>query len=488
MRLNGYTAISHFNHIFSHLDCSDFASLSGDANPLHVDLSYARRSLAAGCVVHGMLLFLRALDEIILDVTLPKAITTNFKSFVKVDELVNFTLYRNDLSFNDWQIWGFVNERTVITIQSDDLNYQEAPQSLNENQLSYEIIDSPQLMSSPRITERSQFFFKSYSYPLKSFVLCDCGFKNLLEKVGDDLIAGFLSMTHFVGMIHPGLNSIFSKFKVKINGKNNEDNYQFFQVIKYDDRVNRYVINLSGPLFSGEIIAFERPGLVEQEHISSYIGKVAPNIFSNLNVLILGGSRGLGAAAAKILALGGANVDITYFACLKEAGLIANEIAEHCRYQPKTFFYDIEEKKYDVISDKLAQANLVMNFATPPIRPTNKNQFDVELQAKYFRYYVESILELSNQLASNSNSKKIIFSPSTSFIEKEISGFSEYISSKKSLESLCDEKNSNETNLIFMYERLPQLKTDQTSSIFQMQYSDIFSCLYPLFLKIQKMI
>jgi len=487
MRLNGYTAISQFNYIFSHLDCCNFARLSGDANPLHVDLSYSRRSLAAGCVVHGMLLFLRALDEIILDITLPKVITTNFKSFVKIDDSVNFILYKNNLRPDDWQIWGFVNDKTVITIQLNGYSYQEEPQSLNVNQLSCEVIGSPQLLDSPRIAEHSPFFLKNYSYPLKSFVLSDCGFKNLLEKVGGDLIAGFLSMTNFVGMIHPGLNSIFSKFRVVLNGQNNEDNYQLFQVIKYDDRVNRYVINLSGSLFSGEIVAFQRPGLVEQEHISSYIGKVAPNIFSNLNVLILGGSRGLGAAAAKILALGGANVDITYFACKKEADLIAHEISEHCCYQPKTFFYDIEEKKYDVISKKLAIANLVMNFATPPIRPTNKNEFDAELQAKYFWYYVESILELSKRFASNSNGKKIIFSPSTSFIEKEITGFAEYVSSKKSLELMCDKK-SNETNIIFMCERLPQLKTDQTSSVFQQQYGDIFSCLYPIFLKIQKMI
>ncbi len=58
-----------FTHIVSKKDTQDFIKLSGDKNPLHVDLNYARKNRFGKRIVHGM--FLGALCSRLLGMYLP---------------------------------------------------------------------------------------------------------------------------------------------------------------------------------------------------------------------------------------------------------------------------------------------------------------------------------------------------------------------------------------------------------------------------------
>ena len=83
--------------VVNDLDNDDFAELSGDFNPLHVDATYARRLQFGSAVVHGVHHLLRALDQSFSQSTQFLAscihgIDVSFPSPVRPNQVVEYTL------------------------------------------------------------------------------------------------------------------------------------------------------------------------------------------------------------------------------------------------------------------------------------------------------------------------------------------------------------------------------------------------------------
>ena len=51
--------------VFSYDDQINFAQLSGDNNPIHLEALYARKTISGECIVHGINSFLWALEFIL---------------------------------------------------------------------------------------------------------------------------------------------------------------------------------------------------------------------------------------------------------------------------------------------------------------------------------------------------------------------------------------------------------------------------------------
>ena len=90
------------------------------------------------------------------------------------------------------------------------------------------------------------------------------------------------------------------------------------------------------------------------------------NSFCGRNALIIGGSRGIGSFVAKVLALLGSKVTISYFACYEDALDVCKDINQNNAKEHADLL------KFDVLKDKFsdiknARYDDLFYFATPKI-------------------------------------------------------------------------------------------------------------------------
>ena len=95
--------------------------------------------------------------------------------------------------------------------------------------------------------------------------------------------------------------------------------------MSFDDRFGSAKIAFKSPNSEGVLDAYERPKPVKQKY-KVFKNQIDNFEFKNIKALIIGGSRGLGEVATKILCAGGAEVTATYFSGKKESELITKEI------------------------------------------------------------------------------------------------------------------------------------------------------------------
>jgi hypothetical protein len=86
-------------------------------------------------------------------------------------------------------------------------------------------------------------------------------------------------------------------------------------------------MDVAGAGISGSVEAFARRPPATQPRADVVARDVTANEFAGGVALIVGGSRGLGEATAKIVAAGGAHAIITYAAGRDDAQRVAAEIA-----------------------------------------------------------------------------------------------------------------------------------------------------------------
>ena len=463
-------------YAFTLADCQEFGRYSGDLNPLHIDELYARKSIAGICVVHGVLVLLRALESAFaVGVPKPSRINAQFRKFVCVGEEVHFSLSRKEGKNDSLQLSASVGSRRCVDVT---LSFAPAqpPSPSAENQTFIEWMATPGTQERPLDALPSQQFGKAYATDLHQFGLLS-KFPNCEKILGGSETKALCASTYFVGMICPGLNSIYSALDLEIFPSAANPLTQYFFLDKFDERSGRFEISTKG-ILAGKITAFRRPEVVVQEAISAYQGKVRKGEFSHINALVIGGSRGLGAAAAKILALGGANVGITFSKGKTDAEGVAAEIEGACGSKTSMYNFDLIHDELSVLKDPIARANVLLYFATPKIRTGKLKGMDKELYDQFFQFYVEKLLELSLFLEGLKQNKKIIYVPSSIFVESRPRAHLEYAMAKSAAEILCGEINLSFSHVRTVTTRLPRLKTDQSASLYDLKYEPIFDNLY----------
>jgi hypothetical protein len=154
-------------------------------------------------------------------------------------------------------------------------------------------------------------------------------FPRLLGLLPRAQLAPFLATTRIVGMECPGLHSLYShlslEFDPLIKSDTKADSLSY-RVASVDDRFHLAIMEVHGPSVTGSLRAFVRPAPRQQIHFETARSLVDPGLFDGRRAWIVGGSRGLGEVAAKLLAAGGAAVTITYHRGPDDAERVASEI------------------------------------------------------------------------------------------------------------------------------------------------------------------
>jgi hypothetical protein len=245
-------------------------------------------------------------------------------------------------------------------------------------------------------------------------------FPALTGSISLDQIAFLMASSRLVGMVVPGLHSLYSEILVEhSDNPNHQEPKLGYQVKHVDTRFRLITIDVNGAGLSGQLKAFTRPEPTDQASMESVVPLTKHSEFRGKRVLIIGGSRGLGESCAKILASGGADIVFSYSRGESDASRVATEI--------KSFGGSVKFLRFDAMDmddndqyEMLAQLKPthLMYFATPPISSSNaKGTFQSSTFERFARVYVASFGRLANLLAKQSLAG--IYYPSTIFLNEE---------------------------------------------------------------------
>lgn len=440
--------------IFRVEDQMAFARLSGDFNPLHIDALQARRSLAGGVVVHGIHLLLWALDRwcaaratpLLLDRVdveflkpLPVGAEVKLDWALETTEMVTFALTAGpthaatiDVSWRAGTDGRLAALTLPETSQPKDLGAADLPGCSGNLPLSLE----------PVLTQHL--------------------FPYLLDCLPPIQIASLLASTRLVGMECPGLHSIYSELHLQAALGGDGKSLQF-RVKHFDARFKRVTMTIEAPGMSGSIHAFLRPTPQLQEGCAAIRDLVAANQFAGQRALIVGGSRGLGEVMAKVLAMGGADVLISYHSGEQDAAQVAADIQAHGGKATCTRF-DVTDPAPEAMATLSAwQPTHLYYMATPHISSGQRGLFRNEMFARFCTYYLDGFARLLAGL--NSGALRGVFYPSSVMLDELPPEMGEYVAAKSAGEALCATLQKASPGVRFSWPRLPRLATDQTMTL-----------------------
>ena len=305
---------------FTSEDQDAFAELSGDYNPLHVDAIAARRLLFGTQVVHGIHALLWALDCNFKDhggkVAL-SSVKSTFLKPIRVGDSVSLFIEEEAESEVIMQLrYG------TTTMSRVKLRWQNGEQEEGKVDLAMKAAQqkTPKEWSEDEIAHAAG----EIALYLKIEEVTK-NFPNLVRCLPLAQIATIMGTTRLVGMECPGLHSIYSELDLLASNEHKKQPLRY-EVTNFNKGFGLVAMAVEGLGMAGQIKAFIRPRPQEQETCANLKDEVIGNEFSGQRALVVGGSRGLGEATAKLLALGGAEVAITYYQGSDDAHRVATEI------------------------------------------------------------------------------------------------------------------------------------------------------------------
>jgi len=445
-------------------DLLAFAELSGDYNPLHVDPVAARRLLFGSPVVHGIYSILWGLDSWLAEKASNieiRSIKSVFPKPIRVGEDVNLFLENDHEGHLRIELHSKGAIASILEIEwadseQRDIDYLEAgfPDKHQPRKLSDEELN------------------KAYG-SLKLYLHIESAakiFPHLTKHVSPLHIAVILATTRLVGMECPGLRSIYSELNL-VARDSKERNTLEYEVKKYDRRFSLVFMDVKAPGMTGYIKAFIRPAHQEQGGYLKLKEVIDKDEFAGQRALIIGGSRGLGEVAAKLLAAGAAEVKVTYHKGKEDAYRIVKEINSNGGVADCLHF-DVLSHQKDYLSALLSNwaPTHLYYLATPFISEGVKGEFSFDLFRKFCNYYITGFLNTLNQLRSLGLSN--VFYPSTVFIDELPMDMGEYAAAKIAGEMLCMFLKKSNKDMSIHSPRLPRVSTDQTVSLLPIKNQD----------------
>jgi hypothetical protein len=467
---------------FTMADQLRFAEISGDYNPVHLDAVRARRTQAGVPVVHGIHLLLWALDALArADRCGPPMLRlrARFHRFVAVGETVAVVPARRTASSArlDLMAEGLRVAQIIVDFATPAF---ETPIRTAEP-FSGVHISAP---TTPRDLTFEQMVGVSGSLAFAG-TPDSVGemFPAAARWLGPRRVAALAASTLLVGMVCPGLHSIYGSLAVAACDEPEPEDRLGYRVVETDARFRLVRLTIAGGGLIGSIDSFARLPPVPQPPSRAFAGLVGPSEFAGSTALVIGGSRGLGETTAKLLAAGGAAVAITYRVGGAEAEVVARDIRAAggiC----ETLAYDASQPAEPQLAMLGVAPTHAYYFATPTIFRAQSALFARARLDAFLDVYVDGFLSLVQALRAR-RSDVSLFYPSSVFVAERPRGMLEYAMAKAAGETLCQEINAAWSPLRVTVDRLPRLPTDQTASLTETEFASPVDCLLPVVREVQ---
>ncbi len=443
-----------------------FARISGDFNPMHMDAVESRKFVFGKSVVHGIHLVLWALEEYFLNKANPvslKSLHVVFQKPVGIEEFCELAfLTETDNSIkmritSQGSVCADISLEFLPSMQgiSHSLRIQTTFNKKEPN-----VIDSKNVLG---LSGRMEI--------AGDFNILERRFPSVCKVLPAQQLFFILTTTRLVGMQCPGLYSIYSELKCQFEQTVSDVDSLEYTVLDHNSMFNLLRINLKSSIAHGEIKSFIRPSLPQRDLIAEIRAKVNVEEFKGQKALIIGGSRGLGAIATKALALGGAEVVVTYLHGKKEAEDIQQALTPF-QLSFRTCHFDASADQ-DILEVLPAQWNPthLYYFATPFIFDGVKKKFSTKLYSRFTYVYVYGFWRIFERLVSR-NTLKFVLYPSSSALNEMPGNMFEYTAAKAAGESICAYINKYFPGITVSYPRLERLATEQTLSLVPVKNRD----------------
>jgi MaoC like domain/short chain dehydrogenase len=465
---------------FELTDQQRFSNISGDHNPMHLDAVLARRTQGGAPVVHGVHLLLWALDALAsADPELPPmgSLRARFKKLVYLSERTEVVLTQRDA------IGAWLN----ISVAGSPMSHvavgfgDSITASSDLDPSSFECIPGPR---DPMDLDFDQMAGRSgcLAFATQPEVIAAM-FPAAANWLGARRIAALAASTYLVGMVCPGLYSIFGSLSVETCAEPVIQNTLVFRVTKVDPRFRLINQAICGGGLVGSLESFVRPPPTPQAPMESLAGLVNPTEFAGSLALVVGGSRGLGELTAKLIAAGGGRVIITYRFGSADADKVADEIRA-ARGDCEILAYDVLKPAEEQLANLAETPTHVYYFATPLILRFQPAPFVPARFNDFLDFYVNGFWHLSQALRAR-QPELSIFYPSSVFVSERPAGMTEYAMAKSAGEALCADMNLAFKPLHVTVTRLPRLPTDQTASITPVKTASSLETMLPLVREVQ---
>ena len=447
--------------IFDQADQIAFATLSGDHNPLHVDPLIARRLIFGRQVVHGIHMVLWALDcwcrersgRVMLT-----SVRVDFQRPIGLGEPLRYMA--GSETADQAPITLGVDERPAVRLAfsfavGSNARYAALPH------------ESP-AGNACREWLAAAIPTAEGSLPLTlDLPAAERLFPSAMRVLPIHQIATLLVTTRLVGAECPGLHSLYSHLTLRF-AQGPEDSAApprlNYAVEAFDARFNSVTLKVQAPTASGCIRAFLRPPPACQPAYAEARAMVEASAFAGRRALVVGGSRGLGEVAAKLLAAGGAEVKITYRSGAADADRVVEEITTG---GGTAFAMSLDvlaaEPIWSPVELEGWRPSHLYYFATPAITAGERHSFSPGRFALFSRYYLAGFAALVAELRRLG--LDYAFYPSSVFAEEPPSTMLEYAAAKSAGEALCDFLERAHPGLVIDRPRLPRLATDQTAAL-----------------------
>jgi NAD(P)-dependent dehydrogenase (short-subunit alcohol dehydrogenase family) len=457
---------------FSMEDQLLFAELSGDWNPMHVDAVAARRTIYADVVVHGVHLLLWSLDQLLSQRATPGILThlrTDFRNPAHLGDEMHCEVtqqHGGQFALSVAGKRGLVASVTGSISSGEPATEMSVPTSgdhLACRDASFEELTNARgalPLHLNRDALASAFPYLARSLPAVQ-------------------IAELLATTRLVGMVCPGLHSVYSSHDFRVQRDGGGATLSF-QVTKADSRFSLLQLSVRGPTLEGSIGAFVRPKPVAQPSFAVVSRMVTPGEFRDERAIVVGGSRGLGEITVKLIAAGGGDVRISYHRGHSDAMKLTEEIAAGGG-SSAAFAYDVTRPDDSTLS-RLAGEWLptqLYYFATPVISLEKGPLFSPEKFERYCRFYLDGFTRAVEALLPGHTKPLAIFYPSTVFLEEFQRYSTEYCAAKAAGELLCQHLQKSQPGVRVHAPRLPRMKTDSTSSLIPLRTADALEVMLP---------
>lgn len=458
---------------FTAEDQESFARFSGDRNPMHMDAAGARRTMAGFPVVHGIHGLLWALDALWRVRPSYKAagLRVRFEKMIYLGDKVQLVAHED----------GTGDQRFDILVEGGPATRGRLLASAPATASSI----SPPVGTVLVPTEPLDLEFADTVAANGRIDLARAGqqaaqlFPAAVSALNADRVAWLARSSFLVGMVNPGLHSIYNGLELSQVDPSTGANELCFAAQDSDPRFRLVRMHAWGGGWDGTVEAFVRPHPTAQPDMAS-VGKVVTGgEFAGVHALIIGGSRGLGEVIAKMLASGGANVVITYSRGDTEAAKVSDEICAAggtCALM-----------RYDVLSDARAQlASLhqpidqLYYLATPPIFRRKSAVLTPGRFEDFSAFYVNAFYHLCRALRAQTGARFATFYPSSASLDSRPSNMTEYTMAKAAGEILCADMERFENVGPILVRRLPRLPTDQTATLSPVAAADPLEILLPI--------
>jgi hypothetical protein len=443
----------------------------------------ARRTQAGALVVHGIHNLLWALDALAVCGQLSssvKALRVRFSKLVYVGDVVEVGVEKvDDRELSARVAVDGTPVLTVVLEFGDRRAHAEQPLQWNFPASTWPA--TPEPLGFDDLPGRQGAL--AFAAPPNAIA---AAFPALTAAIGEYRVAALACTSRLVGMACPGLYSILSSVNVALvegpplaTGLN-------FAVIRVDERFRSLVQTIAGGGIEGTVEAFFRQPPTEQPPIAELARHVAPDAFAGQAALVAGGSRGLGALTAKLLAVGGARVIATYAVGQAEATALASEITAwggKCHI----LHYDARMPARPQMGALPTHPSFLYYFATGPIFRRKTRLFDPAILEDFIAIYVRGFQDLCQALAGDRARPLRAYYPSSVAVsaDQRPRDMTEYAMAKAAGEILCQELKRFMPGVTTIVTRLPRLSTDQTASIFPIATASPVEVMLPVLLEVQ---